>query len=59
MVTKAKKPVANDGPTTDYEVISRLDHDGATYEVGDTVALTEGQAAPLLGQAVKAAPAAA
>jgi hypothetical protein len=38
----------------DYEVTSRLDHDGETYLPGDTVALTEAQAAPLLGGAVKA-----
>lgn len=59
MTTKPKKAVSEDAPTTDYEVISRIDHDGVTYEVGDMVALTEGQAAALLGQAVKAAPAAA
>lgn len=41
-------------PTQDYEVASRLEHDGATYMPGDIVALTDAQAALLVGGAVKA-----
>ena len=37
-----------------YLVISRLDHDGESFAPGDTVELTQAQAAPLLGQAVAA-----
>ena len=48
----AMKPVA-DAPTADYDVISPLSHDCVDYVIGDTVALTDAQAAPVLGQAVR------
>lgn len=40
-------------PTTDYEVLSPLEHDGDRYEIGATVALTAAQAAPLLGSVLR------
>ncbi|MEY2686664.1 MAG: hypothetical protein RL375_862 [Pseudomonadota bacterium] len=43
--------------TADYLVVSPLDHDGTRYAPGSTIALTERQAAPLLGHTVTAVPA--
>ena len=48
-----KKPLKEE-KTAEYEVASRLDHDGTVYEPGSTVTLTEKQAEPLLGGAIKA-----
>lgn len=50
--TSASK--AEDAPKAEYEVLSRLDHDGETYLPGSTVQLTDAQAAPLIGGAIKA-----
>jgi len=41
------------GATAEFEVVSRLDHGGETYMPGDTVELTEAQALPLIGGAIK------
>lgn len=38
---------------TKYEVTSLLRHDGKRYEAGSSVMLTDAQAAPLLGRAIK------
>ncbi len=51
---KAAGEFLKPAPTTDYEVISPLSHDLEDYAIGDTVALTDDQAKPLLGRAVKA-----
>jgi hypothetical protein len=48
--TRADAPKA---PTASYTVIDPLKFDGDDYAVGDTVELTEAQAAPLLGTVVK------
>lgn len=55
----SRKQAAAAATTAAYEVVSPLDHDGDHYAVGDTVDLTEAQAAPLLGNTVKLAPNAA
>ena len=55
----SRKQAAAAATTAGYEVISPLDHDGEHYAVGETVDLTEAQAAPLLGNTVKLAPDAA
>lgn len=44
---------ARNSETADYEVVSNLEHDGESYEPGDTVTLTAEQAEPLLGGAIK------
>lgn len=54
----SKKAGAAAPATGTYKVVSPLEHDGELYAVGDEVALTEAQAAPLLGHTV-APPAAA
>jgi len=43
--------------TQKYRVVSPLLHDGEGYQPGDEVALTEGEAAPLLAANVVEAPA--
>lgn len=45
------------GPTATYTVLrSAIDHDGETYQPGAPIALTEAEAAPLLGvEAIEAA----
>lgn len=40
-----------DAVKASYEVTSPLEHDLVRYEVGETVELTEAQAAPLLDRA--------
>lgn len=50
-----KKTLANaEDPKqiADYDVLSPLKHSGTLYDVGDTVALSESEAAPLLVLAV-------
>lgn len=58
MATSPSKSAETSKPketsTSEYEVLSRLDHDGETYLPGSTVQLTDAQAAPLIGGAVKA-----
>lgn len=54
----APPPAAPAAPdAADYLVVSPLDHDGTRYAPGSTIALTERQAAPLLGHTVTAVPA--
>ena len=58
-----KKPTAGKADAaepkkTAYIVISPLSHDLVEYAVGDKVDLTEAEAAPLLGLAVKQPPSA-
>lgn len=58
-----KKPTAGKADAaepkkTAYIVISPLSHDLVEYAVGDEVDLTEAEAAPLLGLAVKPPPSA-
>lgn len=54
MATAAKKAGAAPASTSTYRVISPLDHDGELYAVGDDVALTDAQAASLIGHTVAA-----
>lgn len=49
---ESKKTTAKSA-TAQFEVVSRLEHDGETYMPGDTVELTEAQALPLIGGAIK------
>lgn len=53
MATKIDKTAKAE--TKNYEVLGNLQHDGEPYAKGDTVALTEAQAAPLLGEVVQLA----
>jgi len=53
MATKKTTP-AEPAPTTTYTVISPLEHDLVPYAIDDEVDLTDKQAEPLLGRAVKA-----
>ena len=50
--TEGKKTTAK-AATAQFEVVSRLDHGGETYMPGDTVELTEAEALPLIGGAIK------
>lgn len=51
MATKLKTA---EQPTKTYTVTSPLDHDQVLYQPGEPVDLTDAQAAPLLGLAIKA-----
>lgn len=58
MATAADKTAETKGAktkaaTAEFTVVSRLDFDGETYMPGDTVELTEAQALPLIGGAIK------
>lgn len=54
MATKQPADKAPAGATATYEVVSRLDFNGETFEAGTTVELTQKEAEPLLGHTVKA-----
>lgn len=52
--TRTEPPVeAEKVPTKTYEVISPLEHDQVLYKVGETIDLTDAQAAPLKPHTVR------
>lgn len=52
--TPENKTTAKADGKSRYKVRSRLDFNGQVYEAGDSVSLTEAEAAPLVGGAVEA-----
>lgn len=51
--TTVSKTATAKAATAEFQVVSRLEHNGDTYMPGDTVELTEAEALPLIGGAIK------